>query len=127
MDLKKLLKEELYKQVIAKVGDNKIDIVSNGNWIPKDKFNALNKQLKTANTTILDLKKNNKDYETLQVKVEEYESKVKEYEKKIADMQFNYVLEKLLKGANVRNTKAVKALLSLKDVKLDGEISISIK
>ncbi|GAA0122243.1 phage scaffolding protein [Clostridium faecium] len=126
MDLKELLGEELYNQVIQKVGDNKIDVVSNGNWIPKDKFNALNEQLKTANTTIGDLKKSNIDNEALQTKVGEYEAKVKGYEKQIQDMQFNYALEGALKGANVRNTKAVKALLNLENVKLDGETLIGI-
>lgn len=126
MDLKELLGEELYNQVIQKVGNNKIDVVNNGNWIPKDKFNTLNEQLKTANTTIGDLKKSNKDNETLQTKVGEYETKVKEYEKQIQDMQFNYALEGALKGANVRNTKAVKALLNLENVKLDGETLIGI-
>ncbi|AWB31531.1 phage scaffolding protein [Clostridium botulinum] len=121
MDLKELLGEELYNQVIQKVGDNRIDIVSNGNWIPKDKFDALDEQLKNANTTITDLKKSNKDNEELQTKVINYETKVKDYEKKIQDMQFNYALEGALKGANVRNTKAVKALLNLEGVKLDGE------
>lgn len=127
MDLKELLGEELYNQVIAKVGDNKIGVVSNGNWIPKDKFNALNDQLKTANSTITDLKKSNTDNETLQTKVGEYETKVKDYEKKIQDMQFNYALEGALKGANVRNIKAIKALLNLENVKLDGESIIGLK
>ncbi|EJO5347147.1 phage scaffolding protein [Clostridium botulinum] len=126
MDLKELLGEELYKQVIQKVGDNKIDVVNNGNWIPKDKFNTLNNQLKTANDTITTLKKDNKENESLQSKVGEYETKVKDYEKKIQNMQFNYSLEGALKGANVRNTKAVKALLDLENVKLDGETLIGI-
>ncbi|MCS4448643.1 phage scaffolding protein, partial [Clostridium botulinum] len=75
----------------------------------KDQKTALDEQIKTANATIEDLKKNNKDNETLQTKVGEYESKVSEYEKQIQDMQFNYTLEGALKSANVRNTKAVKA------------------
>lgn len=118
--LQSLLGEELYGQVMQKVGDNKIDIVSNGNWIPKDKFNALNEQLKTANTTITDLKKSNTDNEALQTKVGEYETKVKDYEKQIQDIQFNYALDGVLKSANVRNIKAIKALLNLDNVKLDG-------
>ncbi|OSB16700.1 scaffolding protein [Clostridium sporogenes] len=126
MDLKELLEEELYKQVIQKVGDNKIDVVNNGNWIPKDKFNTLNDQLKTANATITDLKKSNKDNGELQTRVTDYESKVKDYEKKIQDMQFNYALEGALKSANVRNTKAVKALLNLEGIKLDGESLIGL-
>jgi hypothetical protein len=126
MDLRELLGEELYNQIIAKAGDNKLDIVSNGNWIPKDKFNALNEQLKTANSTITDLKKDNKDNEDLQTKVGDYETKVKGYEKQIKDLQFNYSLDNALKGANVRNIKAIKALLNLDNVKLDGETIIGL-
>src|SRR5699024_11472603 len=46
MSLKELLGEELYNQVIEKAGDNKIAIVSDGNWIPKDKFDAKNQEVK---------------------------------------------------------------------------------
>ncbi|ADL07753.1 hypothetical protein [Thermosediminibacter oceani] len=41
MELKELLGEELFNQVMAKVGDHKIDIVSNGQWIPKSKFDEV--------------------------------------------------------------------------------------
>lgn len=104
-----------------------IDLVDSSTYIAKDKFDSLNQQLKTANTTIADLKKDNKGNETLQVKVGEYETKVKEYEKQIKNMQFNYALEGALKSANVRNTKAVKALLNLENVKLDGESILGLK
>ncbi|OSA84099.1 scaffolding protein [Clostridium botulinum] len=103
-----------------------IDLVDSSVYVAKDKFNALNEQLKTANTTITDLKKSNKDNEDLQTKVTDYETKVKDYEKKIQDMQFNYALEGALKSANVRNTKAVKALLNLEGIKLDGESLIGL-
>ncbi len=125
--LEQLLGEELYKQVTEKLGDQKIAIVSDGNWIPKDKFNALNEQLKTANNTIDDLKKSNKDNEALQTKVGEYETKVKDYEKQIQDMQFNYALEGALKGANARNIKAIKALLDLDKVSIDGDNLIGLE
>jgi hypothetical protein len=124
--LKDILGEGLYSQVSEKLGDTKIDIVSNGNWIPEDKFNALNEQLKTANTTIDDLKKSNKDNEALQAKVTDYETKVTDYEKQIQDMQFNHALEGALNGANVRNAKAVKALLNLENVKIEGETIIGL-
>lgn len=104
-----------------------IDLVDSSTYVAKDKFDTLSNQLKTANTTINDLKKNNKDNETLQTRVGEYEIKVKEYEKQIKDMQFNYALEGVLKSANVRNTKAVKALLNLENVKLDGENLLGLK
>ncbi|NFD56114.1 scaffolding protein [Clostridium botulinum] len=103
-----------------------VDLVDSKQYITKDKFNTLNEQLKTANTTITDLKKSNKDNEELQTKVTDYETKVKDYEKQIQDMQFNYALEGALKSANVRNTKAVKALLNLEGIKLDGESLIGL-
>lgn len=87
----------------------------------KEQKSALDEQIKAANATIEDLKKNNTDNETLQTKVGEYETKVSEYEKQIQDMQFNYAVDGALKGANVRNTKAIKALLNMENVKLDGE------
>lgn len=104
-----------------------VDLVDSSQHVAKDKFDTLNEQLKTADTTISDLKKSNKDNEDLQTKVTDYELKVKNYEKKIQDMQFNYALEGALKGANVRNTKAVKALLNLENVKLDGENLLGLK
>jgi len=104
-----------------------IDLVDSSQHVSKDKFDTLDQQLKVANTTITDLKKNNKDNEELQTKVTDYETKVKEYEKQIKNMQFNYALEGALKSANVRNTKAVKALLNLENVKLDGESILGLK
>ncbi|WP_050491649.1 phage scaffolding protein [Clostridium botulinum] len=87
----------------------------------KEQKAALDEQIKTANATINDLKKNNTDNEELQTKVTDYETKVSKYEKQIQDMQFNYAIDGALKGANVRNTKAIKALLNMDNVKLDGE------
>lgn len=45
-ELKKLLGEELYNQLVAKLGDKKIDIVNDGRWIPKEKFDQVNGQVK---------------------------------------------------------------------------------
>lgn len=40
--LEQILGEEIYNQVIDKLGDKKIAIVSDGNWIPKAKFDDVN-------------------------------------------------------------------------------------
>ncbi len=50
------------------------------NAVPKDKYNDLSGQLKTANKTIEDLKKDNADNETLQ-------NTIKEHEKTISDLK----------------------------------------
>ncbi|KOC49984.1 phage scaffolding protein [Clostridium botulinum] len=120
---------ELYSQIPEELQTKykDIDLVDSSSYVAKDKFDTLDQQFKSANTTISDLKKDNKDNETLQAKVGEYETKVKDYENKIKEMQFNYALEGVLKGANVRNTKAVKALLNLENVKLDGENLLGLK
>ena len=44
--LEQMLGDELYKQVTDKLGDSKIAIVSDGNWIPKEKFDNLNDEKK---------------------------------------------------------------------------------
>lgn len=43
-ELKEILGKELYERVNEKLGDDKIAIVSDGNWIPKKKFDEVNKQ-----------------------------------------------------------------------------------
>lgn len=55
MSLKELLGEELYNQVVEKAGDNKIAIVSDGNWFPKDKFDDKNNELKNLQGQLTNL------------------------------------------------------------------------
>ncbi|MGJ0848322.1 phage scaffolding protein [Tissierella praeacuta] len=116
--------EQLPEELKTKYKD--VDLVDSSNYVDKNKFDTLEEQLKTANTTINDLKKDNKDNEGLQTKVTDYEKKLEDYEKQIKDMQFNYALEGALTTANVRNIKAVKALLNLENVKLDGETILGL-
>ena len=62
--LKEILGEELYNQVSQKLGDKKIDIINNGQWIPKSKFddvikekNNYKKQLEEIDTESISKKK----------------------------------------------------------------------
>lgn len=73
----------------AKIADGKLDVDAlmtainaefPKNAVPKDKYNDISGQLKTANDTITDLKKNNKDNETLQ-------NTIKTHEKTISDLK----------------------------------------
>ncbi|SHI90254.1 Phage minor structural protein GP20 [Clostridium amylolyticum] len=130
--LKKLgYTDEQIQKIIGGMKENKIfttteeKIEERYNKLKEQKA-ALDEQINTANATIEDLKKNNTDNNTLQTKVKEYEDKVSDYEKKISDMQFNYAVDGALKGANVKNIKAVKALLNMENVKLDGENIIGL-
>ena len=44
-----------------------------------------------------------------------------EYEEKLQKQSFDHVLEKSLTGAKVKNVKAVRALLDMEMIKLDGD------
>lgn len=132
MDLKELLGEDLYKQVAEKAGENKIAIVSDGNWFPKDKFNGVNddlkdlkKQLKDRDTQLEDLKAKATGNEDLQKTIQDLQAdndKIKsEYEAQIQQKTFDFTMQNALKGAKARNPKAVQALLDKESIKLDGE------
>lgn len=69
----------------AEIKDGKIDIDGimkeinsefPKNAVPKSEFNSVNEQLKTANSTIKDLEKSNKDNEDLQAKIKGYETEI---------------------------------------------------
>ncbi len=130
MDLKELLGEELYKQVTEKAGDNKIDVVSNGQWIPKQKFDDVNTslkdykdQLKDRDDQLEELKK--VDTEGLKQRIQELQQEndttKNDYEQKLQQKTFDYALKDALSVARVRNPKAAKALLDLENIKLDGD------
>ncbi|PAD67023.1 scaffolding protein [Bacillus sp. 7586-K] len=132
MPLKELLGEDLYKQVMEKVGDNKIDIISNGNWIPKQKFNDLNdslkdlkKQLQDRDTQLEDLKTKaagNEDLQNTIKQLQDDNKKIKDdYEKQIQQQSFDFALKDALTGAKAKNPKAVEALLNKEAIKLDGD------
>ena len=80
----------------AKVTDGKLDIDSLVKSInaeipkhmtPKDTFNNVNEQLKTANKTIEDLKKDNKDNEELQTKIQKYKNDLEAKDKEMESVR----------------------------------------
>lgn len=90
MDLKELLGEDLYNQVTEKAGEQKIAIVSNGNWIPKEKFDDKNNEVKGLKAEI---KNRDEQITNLQKAVkgnEELETKLKDLEKANGDWEAKY-------------------------------------
>ncbi|AJA42656.1 minor structural protein (endogenous virus) [Clostridium phage phiCT9441A] len=71
------------------------------NAVPKETFNDINSQLKTANTTIADLKKNNGDNEALQKTIKEHEETIKTLEANAANTKKEYALKDKLKDLGV--------------------------
>ncbi|CDQ41501.1 phage scaffolding protein [Virgibacillus salexigens] len=132
MDLQELLGEELYNQVVEKAGDNKIAVVSDGSYIPKEKFNAVNtekndykQQIADRDEQLNELSKKAKGNEELQQEIdqlkEQNETTKNDYETKLQQKEFDHKLESTLSGAKAKNTKALKALLDMDTIKLDGD------
>lgn len=105
------------------------------NYVSKSQFNEKNEALKfekeergKLSKEIETLKKSNKDNEALIKQIEDLQSAAKDREKtyqgELTKMKFDMALERSLTSAKARNIKAVRALLDLKDLKLDdkGEI-----
>lgn len=120
--LKEILGEDLYEQVKTKVSsynekadkDQKISIVNinNGEYVAKAKYLQLETDLdntktslNTANTTIADLKKNNKDNTDLQNKIVNYESEKANLETKYKEEKSEMIKKMAIKDA-LYNEKA---------------------
>ncbi|MCM3528277.1 phage scaffolding protein [Cytobacillus oceanisediminis] len=132
MDLKELLGEDLYNQVIRKAGENKIAIVSDGNWFPKEKFDQVNndnkdlkKQLKDRDEQLSDLKIKAAGNEELTNQINDLtelnKKTASDYQAKLDQQAFDFALKEALSGAKAKNPKAVEALLNKEAIKLDGE------
>lgn len=150
MSLKKLLGEELYKQVMERLDDDTELIVNDGSYLPREKLNEktdkiemLEKQLEDAKGQISErdkqleqLKNDSQASDELKKRIEElesqnkqtaeeYESQIKqqekEYQQELEQQKFNNALEIALRDADAKNVKAVKSLLDTENIKIDGD------
>jgi len=101
-------------------------------FIPKDKYNEVAEAKKKLEADIAerdkqleDLKKAAGASEELKKQIETLQADNKkaseEWQAKMAQMQLDFAIEKALAAAKAKNPKAVKALLDLEKVKLDGD------
>ena len=113
--------EEQVESVLKLVGEN---------TIPRDKFNEVNeakkqleKDVKSRDKQLEDLKASNESNEQLKSQIETLQKTNKETEEKylaeISKIKLDNALDSALTVANAKNLKAVKALLNLENVKLD--------
>ena len=101
-------------------------------FIPKDKYNEVAEAKKKLEADIAERDKQleqlkgaagsneelKKQIETLQA---ENKKAAEEWQAKMTQMQLDFAIEKALTAAKAKNAKAVKALLDMEKVKLDGE------
>jgi myosin heavy subunit len=100
--------------------------------IPRSRLNdkieeakELSKQLKDRDTQLEELGKKAKGNEELEKQINELKESNKttatEYQSKLDKQAFDFALEKAITGAQAKNPRAVKALLDLEKIKMDGE------
>ncbi|MFN3092130.1 phage scaffolding protein [Bacillus pumilus] len=137
MSLKELLGDDLYAQLVEKAGDQKIDIVSNGQWFPKERFDAVNNekkelksQLDERDQQLSTLQKQAKGNEELQNAIEQLQEENKkvseEYQQKLNKQAFDFAIESALRDAKAKNIKAVKANLNVDGLKLSDDKVIGL-
>lgn len=73
------------------------------NAVPKTTYNEVSDKLKTAETTINDLKKNNTDNETLQKTIKDHENTIKTLEANSSNLKKEYVLKDKLKDLGIKD------------------------
>lgn len=118
------LTDEQINNITAKMKEEKIYTTSLENADErytklKSQKADLDEQIKTANTTITELKKNNKDNEALQKTIQDHETTIENLKKESAQKDFNYALDSALKDNKCKNAKALKALLDLDNIKFN--------
>jgi len=101
-------------------------------FIPKDKYNEVAEAKKKLETDIQErdkqleqLKNAAGNSEELKAQIEqlqvENQKAAEEWQAKMAQMQLDFAIDKALTAAKAKNAKAVKALLDMEKVKLDGD------
>lgn len=129
--LKELLGEELYNQVSAKLGDTKL-LKNDGSYIPVQKFNDKNEEVKLLKGKVLDYEKKNTDVEKLlkdntdlknsyQELSNKYNSDIQLKEKEILSITKKSVLSKKLKDEGAVYEDLILKALDLDSIELDGE------
>ncbi|HBI94023.1 MAG TPA: hypothetical protein DDY58_17265 [Terrisporobacter glycolicus] len=118
------LTDEQISKITASMKENKVYETSLENADEryskmKGKKEEFEGQLKTANDTIADLKKNNTDNETLQNTIKDHEATIATLQKEAETKDFNYALDAVLKDNKCKNSKALKALLNMEGIKLN--------
>ena len=129
MDLKELLGEELYNQVMAKAGEKKLAVVNDGNWFPKEKFDEVNtakkqaeSDLKDRDNQLTDLKKSTGDNKALQDQITQLQTDNKtasdKYEADVKALRINTAL-KLALATDTHDPDLVAGLLDKAKIELD--------
>lgn len=129
--LEELLSEkpELLSQVKEVIGDKKLHVTNDGNWIPKEKFNDLNEEKKQLSAQLTErdqqletLKKSSGNAEKLQEDLnrmqEENKAAKAKYESDMKELKTSSAIRAALAG-KVHNPDVTMKLLDASKIELD--------
>ncbi|OMF50872.1 phage scaffolding protein [Paenibacillus peoriae] len=138
MDLRELLGEDLYNQVVEKAGDKKLAVVNDGNWFPKDKFDEVNNtkkrletDLKDRDKQLADLQKAAGDVPALQDQItklqEDNKAATDKYNADMQELRLNTALKMALNG-QAHDPDIVSSLLDKSQIEIaeDGSIKAGL-
>lgn len=137
MDLQEMLGEELFKQVIEKMGDKKL-IINDGSFIPKAKFDDVNTIKNELKAQVEGYTKQLADLQTKAVGNEELGRKLAElqvqnekastdFESKLKQKTLDNAVDIAIMSAKGKNSKALKALLNYEQIKMDGDNVVGVE
>ena len=135
MNNEELLKLGLSEEQIEKVLSVNTEQLEG--FIPKSRFDEVNntkkqleKDLKDRDVQLENLKNSSGDVETMKQTIENLQRDNKaakdNFEAELAKFKLESAIDTTLLGSNVINTRAVKALLDIDKIKLDGDVLIGI-
>lgn len=116
---------EQFTEALGAASNIKLVNLADGGYVAKDKFDAKENELTTANNTIKTLQDTVKKFDG--VDVEKLKNDAKNWETKynddIAKLRLDFAVESALTASGSKNNVAVKALLGefLKEAKLDDK------
>lgn len=123
--LKEHLGEELYMQVAESLKDKglKLADLSTGDYVSKGKYEAELNKNKTLTQNMTELTDKVKTYEGVDLEALKQQAITWEdkYNADMAKIKLETGIEKALIGAKARNMKAVKAMLNMDNIALDGD------
>ena len=138
--LKEHLGDELFAQLAEKLkGNDKVKLanLAGGEYMPRDKGNTITEQVKTLTGQLTErdaqleaLKKTAGDSSAMQVQIAELQQANKAateaHAAEVAAMRLDSALDGFLRDNKAKNAKAVRALLDMKTVKLDGDTLLGV-
>jgi hypothetical protein len=131
--IKNKIGEELYNQILAKgLKPEDFDLVNDGSWIPKPRFNEVNNKLKATEDKITTYESQIKDYDKLVSTNKElkgnYDSLKEQHtndlaakDKEILNVSKRFMIEKKLGEAGAKHTSLLMKDIDLETITVEND------